>query len=157
MKHKTADTLEAVVHAVEPRLREIPTNRASAPLKPGGWSAKEVLGHLIDSASNNHQRFVRMQQTEHIQLAGYEQEHWVRFQGYSEADWLGLIALWAAYNRHLAHIIRRIPPETLHHDCELAPGKVLRLDYLVDDYLGHLEHHLRQIGVYDGQTFPYPL
>jgi hypothetical protein len=146
-----------VVRTVEPRLRAIPDDRAAAPLKPGGWSTKEVLGHLIDSASNNHQRFVRMQQVAHIKLAGYDQEHWVRWQAYGEADWESLISLWAAYNRHLAYIIRRIPAETLPNECELAPGKVLTLDYIVDDYLGHLEHHLRQIGVYEHTTVPYPL
>jgi hypothetical protein len=157
MKHKTADTLEAVVHTVEPSLRQIPADVASAAPKPGGWSPKQVIGHLIDSASNNHQRFVRMQQAEHIKLAGYDQEHWVRSQAYAEADWSDLISLWAAYNRHLSYIIRRIPAETLRHECELAPGKVLTLGYLVDDYLGHLEHHLRQIGVYSATTVPYPL
>ena len=70
---------------------------------------------------------------------------------------VGLVALWTAYNRHLAHVIRRIPSETLANKCELAPGKVLTLGYIVDDYLGHLEHHLRQIGVYDATTVPYPL
>jgi hypothetical protein len=156
-KHEIADALATVVDTVESRLRAIPDARAAAPLKQGGWSAKQVLGHLIDSASNNHQRFVRMQQTEHIRLAGYDQEYWVRWQAYSEADWTGLISLWSAYNRHLSYVLRQIPEKTLRNECELAPGKVLTLNYIVDDYLGHLEHHLRQIGVYDRTTVPYPL
>jgi hypothetical protein len=157
MKHKIADKLEDIVRVVEPRLRAASSEQASVPLRPGGWSTKEVVGHLIDSASNNHQRFVRMQQLAHIRLAGYDQEHWVRWQAYVDADWPILVTLWASYNRHLAHVIRQIPPKTLANRCEIAPGRELTLDYLVDDYLGHLEHHLRQIGVYEATTVPYPL
>ncbi len=149
MKHKIADQLQATVEKVEPLLRALSDEMASVSIKEGGWSRKELLGHLIDSASNNHQRFVRLQQFEHIQLAGYEQDHWVRSQGYAESDWSLLIGLWASYNRHLAHVIRRIRPETLSHRCELSPGREMTLDYFVDDYMAHLEHHLRQMGVLD--------
>ena len=157
MKHKIADKLEVVASEVEPRLRALSNEQAGRPLKPDGWSPKEIVGHLIDSAANNHQRFVRMQQAAYIRLAGYDQDHWVRSQAYAEADWPSLISLWAYYNRHLAHVIRRIRPASLANRCEIAPGKELTLDYLVDDYLGHLEHHLRQIGVYSETTIPYPL
>jgi hypothetical protein len=157
MKHKIADTLEDIVAEVEPRLRSMADEQAATPLRVNGWSAKEVVGHLIDSASNNHQRFVRMQQAPHIQLAGYDQEHWVRWQAYADEDWPALISLWASYNRHLAHIIRQIQPAALANRCEIGPGRELTLDHLVDDYLGHLEHHLRQIGVYRMTTVPYPL
>jgi hypothetical protein len=149
MKHEIADNLEAIVHDVEPRLRAISNEDASAPLRAGGWSAKQLLGHLIDSASNNHQRFVRLQQSGDIKLAGYDQEYWVESQGYAEADWPTLVSLWASYNLHLAHVVRRIGPETLGNLCEVAPGKEVTLDYFVDDYLRHLEHHLGQMGVSD--------
>jgi hypothetical protein len=51
----------ATVESELPRLRAIPEEKASAPRAPGKWSAKQVMGHLIDSAFNNHQRFVRAQ------------------------------------------------------------------------------------------------
>jgi hypothetical protein len=157
MKHKIADQLQGTVQRVEPLLRALSDDAASIPIREGGWSRKELLGHLIDSASNNHQRFVRLQQFEYIRLATYEQEHWVRAQGYSEADWKSLVDLWTAYNRHLAHVIRRIRPETLSHRCEISTGREVTLDYFVDDYLGHLQHHLRQMGMIQETTTPYPL
>jgi DinB superfamily len=157
MKHEIAGKLMATVRSVEPKLRGMSDAEAAIPLKEGGWSRKELLGHLIDSASNNHQRFVRLQQFEHIQLAGYAQEHWVRSQGYAEADWSNLIDLWTSYNLHLADVIRRIKPECLNNRCELTPGRSATLDYFVDDYLGHLQHHLRQMGVSNETTVPYPL
>jgi hypothetical protein len=147
MKHEIAEQLEASIQRVEPMLRALSDETASLPVREEGWSHKELLGHLIDSASNNHQRFVRLQQFERIQLAGYDQEHWVRAQGYAEAKWNSLIDLWVAYNRHLVHVIRRIPDEALGHRCEISPGRELTLDYFVDDYLRHLEHHLRQMSV----------
>jgi hypothetical protein len=157
MKHEIASKLRATVQTIEPVLRAISGEDAAVPLKEGGWSRKQVLGHLIDSASNNHQRFVRLQQFEHLQLAGYAQDHWVGVQGYAEADWGNLIDLWSAYNLHLSNVIRRIKPETLKNRCELTPGRSATLDYFVDDYLGHLQHHLRQMGVSNETTVPYPL
>jgi hypothetical protein len=157
MKHKIADQLETNLRQVEPLLRDLSDEKAAIPLKSGGWSRKQVLGHLIDSASNNHQRFIRLQQFEHVRLAGYQQDFWVESQGYSETGWQELIDLWVAYNRHLARVIRRIPAETLEHRCEISPGREATLDYFVDDYLGHLQHHLRQMGVLNEVTIPYPL
>ena len=147
MKHKIADRLQVTVDQAEPLLRSLSDEMASAPVKAGGWSRKQVLGHLIDSASNNHQRFVRLQQFDQIRLAGYDQNHWVGAQAYTEADWNLLIDLWASYNRHLAQVIRRIRPEALPNRCELSPGREVTSDYFVDDYLTHLQHHLRQMGV----------
>ena len=72
---------------------------------PDRWTRKEVLGHLIDSASNNHQRFVRGQVASGQVFPGYEQEQWVRIQGYQSARWSDLIDLWRAYNAHLLHVI----------------------------------------------------
>src|SRR2546423_1159846 len=75
----------------------------------GKWSAKETLGHLIDSASNNHQRFVRAQFTDHLVFPGYEQEAWVRAQGYQDEPWPLLVGLWRSFNLHLAHLMGRSP------------------------------------------------
>jgi hypothetical protein len=133
MKHKIADKLAEIVKEVEPRLQAMSNQHASTPLRPGGWGTKQVIGHVIDSASNNHQRFVRMQQSAYVRLTSYDQEHWVAWQAYAEADWPVLISLWASYNRHLAHVIRQIRPSALANRCELAPDQVLTLDHLVDD------------------------
>ena len=112
----------------------------------GGWSRKQVLGHLIDSASNNHQRFVRATLQGSLDFPGYEQQGWVRVQAVEEAPWPALIDLWTSYNRHLAHVIAHLPPAQLEAACRIGSGEPVTLRFLVEDYLRHLLHHLTQVG-----------
>lgn len=129
------------------KLLEISEAAASEPLREGGWSRKQILGHLIDSAANNHQRFVRAQLEELHVSRGYAQQEWVESQQYQRAPWKHLISLWAAYNRHLVHIASCIPEETLKHLVKIAGNASVTLEFVITDYAAHLEHHLKQIGV----------
>src|SRR5688572_1880475 len=104
-----ADELLQTVERAFVTLRAIADPEAERPRAPGKWSPKQVIGHLIDSAANNHQRFVRAQETSALQLPGYQQDHWVRSQRYEARPWDELTALWHGYNRHLAHVIGHIP------------------------------------------------
>ncbi len=117
---------------------------------------REVLGHLIDSAANNHVRFVRAAIEDDMVFPGYAQNEWVEAQRYNDRDWDDLIDLWERYNRHIANVIRSIPPaamkreRTRHNLDEIAwrtvpRGEPVTLEYFVDDYIAHLEHHLTQI------------
>jgi hypothetical protein len=115
----------------------------------GGWSRKQVLGHLIDSASNNHQRFVRAVLQPLLEFPGYDQEGNVRVQAPQEADWPLLVSLWAAYNRYLAHVIARLPASKLDTVCRIGSGKQATLGFIATDYLTHMVHHLSQIGAAD--------
>jgi hypothetical protein len=123
---------------------------------PEDWSPAEVLGHLIDSAANNHQRFVRAQFTDDLVFAGYEQNQWVSSQKYSDERWSEVIQLWGAYNLHLLHVVSVIPEDVLtkarspHTFDKIAFNPVDRndpatLEYLIRDYVDHLRHHLDQI------------
>jgi hypothetical protein len=141
--------LISVIEAAEPRLREISTSESAKPVLLGGWSRKQVIGHLIDSASNNHQRFVRAAQQESLEFPGYDQDGNIRMQAPQEADWALLIMLWAAYNRYLAHVMARLPANKLETVCRIGSGKPVTLRFIADDYLAHLLHHLSQIGVAD--------
>lgn len=138
--------LLTVINTAEPRLRQFSEPENTKPLLSGGWSRKQVMGHLIDSASNNHQRFVRACLQPSLEFPAYDQEGNVRIQAPQEADWLLLVSLWASYNRYLAHIISRLPASKLETVCHIGTGKPLTLGYLAEDYLTHLLHHLRQIG-----------
>jgi DinB superfamily len=109
------------------------------------WSPKEVLGHLIDSAANNQQRFVRAQQTNTLTLPGYEQNDWVTSQGYQDADWPHLVALWTHLNLHLADVIARIPASKYSVPCAIGGSNPVPLEAVIVDYLSHVKHHMAQI------------
>jgi hypothetical protein len=141
-----AGELLSVVEAASEALRGIGDPEASLKSAPGSWSKKEILGHLLDSAVNNHHRFVRAQQVEQLIFPAYEQEHWVGSQGYAERPWPELIDLWRLYNRHLAHVISLIPEAKLSAICVIGANEPVSLGYLVEDYLVHVRHHLQDLG-----------
>src|SRR5688572_32789681 len=106
------DFRSTVVTATE-RLRTISAEESARKSAPDKWSIKEVLGHLVDSAANNHQRFVRAQFTDDLVFPGYEQDRWVSAQKYREASWPDLVQLWSSYNLHLLHLVSVIPANIL--------------------------------------------
>jgi len=112
---------------------------------PERWTRKKVVGHLIDSASNNHQRFVRGQIASGQEFPGYEQEQWVRIQNYQAACWADLIDLWRAYNTHLLHVAECMSEEGQRATCQVGGGEEVTLAGLFVDYVDPLEHHLRQM------------
>jgi hypothetical protein len=144
-----SERLLRLVEAAEPKLHKLSEHETTKPIRPGGWSRKQVLGHLIDSASNNHQRFVRAALQPSLDFPGYDQDGNVRVQAPQEADWSLLVSLWSAYNRYLAHIIARLPAAKLETVCRIGPGEPVTLDFLAKDYVRHLLHHLNQIGATD--------
>lgn len=138
------------------RLRDISDEQSRRRSSPENWAPIEILGHLIDSAANNHQRFVRAQFTDHLVFPGYEQEEWVSAQKYREESWSELIQLWSSYNLHLLHAASVIPEEVLtkarpEHSLDQIAFKPVdknqpaTLEYLIRDYVDHLRHHLEQI------------
>lgn len=153
------DLLQEFVRKVEEasaRLLALTDAEASSRRAEGKWSAKETLGHLIDSASNNHQRFVRAQLKEGLVFEGYAQDEWVRAQAYQDEPWPLLVNLWKFYNLHLAHVCRHAPEaerrrerrEHNLHEIGWAPVSAeepATLEHLMRDYVGHLKNHLRQI------------
>jgi DinB superfamily len=141
-----SEQLLRVVETAEAKLRKTSEPETSKPIRPGGWSRKQVLGHLIDSASNTHQRFVRAALQPSLDFPPYDQDGNVRLEAPQEADWSLLVSLWAAYNRYLAHIIARLPANKLETVCRIGPDKPFTLEFLANDYVRHLVHHLNQIG-----------
>lgn len=137
------DQLRRLVTA-EVQLRGVGEARASAIPSSGHWTRKEILGHLIDSAANNHQRFVRLQLAAAVEFPGYAQDAWVRAQNCQSVSWNDLVDLWVAYNRHLSHVVDQIMPEAAGHVWK-SPDGDLTLEFLVKDYVRHTQHHLRQI------------
>jgi uncharacterized damage-inducible protein DinB len=144
----------ALIDAVEsarPWLQALDEDCTAQRPGAGKWSPREILGHLIDSAANNHQRFVRARWQPDLVFAGYDQNAWVDAQQYHDAPWLELVTLWASYNRHLARVMAAAPASLrqaahTHHSFSAVPaGEPATLQHFMDDYVQHLEHHLRQI------------
>jgi hypothetical protein len=137
--------LESLLATAIPRLLAISETESSLRVAPDKWSKKEILGHLIDSASNNHQRFVRAQLSSEIRLPEYEQESWVRTQSYQTESWENLVQLWKAFNLHLLHLGAAIRADRLSSMCFIGTNEPVTLEFLFIDYVRHLKHHLRQI------------
>jgi hypothetical protein len=137
--------LRATVNTAAGALRRIGDEESRTPILPGGWSRKHVIGHLIDSASNNHQRFVRAVLQGELDFPGYDQDGMVKVQAVQDCDWLILVNLWESYNDYLAHVIRYVPAEALKTKCRVGSHDPVSLEFLIGDYIRHLKHHLRQI------------
>jgi hypothetical protein len=118
---------------------------ARLPFRRGGWTRREIVGHLIDSALNNHQRFVRASLDGVYQGPGYQQQEWVNMHGYDAMPWRDVLSHWRLQNTLLARVVERIPAERLDALCTVGQGAAMTLEALVIDYLDHLEHHVKQV------------
>lgn len=112
---------------------------------PEKWSKKEILGHLLDSASNNHQRFLRATLEHGLTFPGYDQEKLVDLQKFPEIDWDFLVDFWTAYNRFLAHVLSVLPAGAAEITCHIGNNSPANLEFIAVDYVAHLKHHLNQI------------
>ena len=145
----TSDAADKLLAAIDPwKDRLLSLDEATVRHKPSPerWSIAEVIGHLVDSACNNHQRFVRAQECNALTFPAYNQNTWVPAGNYQEFDWASLVQLWYSYNQLIAHVMRNIASSALETECTIAPFEPCTLQFLVEDYVVHLEHHLNKIG-----------
>lgn len=144
---QVALSIEQKVNTAVDRWCDLPDQTLRFRPSEDAWSIKEITGHLIDSAANNHQRFVRLQLLQKLTFPDYGQDniHWVRIQNYQDRTWDDLLGLWRLYNFQLAYIIRSVDPSCLDHIWQLDAENRVTLFDLMTDYLRHLEDHLKQI------------
>jgi hypothetical protein len=142
---QTANHLRETVKQVLPFLKNITEEIASGKPIPNKWSKKEIIGHLIDSACNNQQKFVRTMAQTHLDFVGYKQDFWVSAQQYQTNSWANLLKLWEFYNLHLAHIIEHVPPSVLQNTITINDVGLFTLEFIMKDYVEHLKHHLQQV------------
>src|SRR5579859_4016656 len=135
-----AQKLEKVIDQAAHKMFDISESDSELRPAPGKWSKKEIIGHLIDSASNNHQRFVRVQENKSISLPGYTQDFWVSRQAYQSEPWKTLVALWTTYNTHLAQLISKIASDNHGNLCNIQSGQPVKIKWLVEDYVKLAEH-----------------
>jgi len=145
MAQHLAQALARLVESELAGLQAVSEEAAGRPGQAGGWSRKEELGHLIDSAANNHQRFVRAALAAEFRGPGYAQADWVQLHGYRELPWATLTAFWRQYNALLARVVERIADEQLATPCVIGDGRPVSLGFLIEDYLLHMQHHLDHI------------
>jgi uncharacterized damage-inducible protein DinB len=145
MSNELATKFGAGIASARVKIDEMDESAANAPLRPGGWNAKQVLGHMIDSSLNNHQRFVRASLEEKYEGPTYEQQGWVEMHGYAESPWAELVAHWQRQNDLLWAVVDRIPIAKYPVPCKVGMGAPVTLQFLIEDYLRHLHHHADQI------------
>jgi hypothetical protein len=139
--------LQTLIDHVPARLDNIPPAKAELKSAPSQWSSKQELGHLLDSAANNHQRIVRTQLEDKPAMPGYDGDRWVELHAYEHRDWSELIGLWRALNGQLLAAARAVPDSAWSRTCTIADSKPLTLKFVFEDYIEHMMHHLQHIGV----------
>ncbi|HEY3835714.1 MAG TPA: DinB family protein [Bryobacteraceae bacterium] len=142
-----ADLQQLILKTIEaeyPHLQPIAENEAGMK-SSAAWSRKEELGHLIDSASNNHLRFVRAALEPEFHGLSYDQNGSVDVHGYQESSWSDLLEFWRRYNVLLAGLVARIPAGKLETPCRVGNSAAVTLRFLIEDYVAHMQHHLDHI------------
>jgi hypothetical protein len=113
---------------------------------PGKWSKQEILGHLIDSAINNLKRFTDAQYApQPYQVLRYNQDELVVINRYQLLPWEHLLQLWSILNKQVLNVAGNIPAEKLAYTIITTSGESKTLEWLVIDYVEHMEHHLKQL------------
>lgn len=145
IQEQTARGIELELESWRDKLLSIDPESAHDKPTADRWSISEVVGHLIDSACNNHQRFVRAQHGSELVFPKYDQNAWVSAADYRACDWKSLVELWYHYNRLVAVLVRNIPDAALATSCTITPYETCSLEFLVTDYLDHMRHHFEKL------------
>lgn len=146
--------LARILDVAPSRLRANFPDHAGTRPAPGKWSPKEELGHLLDSASNNHQRIVRAQLEDRPAMPGYDGDAWVKLQRYQEREWHDVIDLWLAFNRQLIAAARAAPESAWSRTLTIGGRAPVTLGFVLDEYVDHMVHHLKHIGIDAGALPP---
>jgi len=139
--------LRAVINEVPPKLSKLPLSQLELKPSPVKWSPKEELGHLLDSAANNHQRIVRTQLEHEPKMPGYDGNAWVELHNYQQRNWQEMIDLWRDLNQQLLAAAEAVPDPAWSRTCTIADSLPLTLKFVFEDYIDHMVHHLKHIGV----------
>jgi hypothetical protein len=135
----------AELNRLHAALLALPPSLADTPWRAGGWTRKQIVGHLLDSAANNRQRFVRAAIDGQYAGPGYAQDAWVAAHGYADESWETLLRWWQAEHEILMAAVDRIPENRLGSSCIVGDGEPVTLRFLIEDYLRHQLWHFKQL------------
>jgi len=128
------------------KFHSISENQWNEKLSDEKWSKKEILGHLCDSALTNIRRFVVTQYKQNENIV-YDQNFWVKAQNYKNTPILDIIHLWKYLNLQIVNVVENIPDELLDNICDTTKSEKqsFTLRFIIDDYISHMNHHLKVI------------
>jgi hypothetical protein len=141
------EQLRSLINEIPTRLNHLSRSQVELKPSPSKWSPKEELGHLLDSAANNHQRIVRTQLEDKPKMPGYDGNAWVELHGYQQRNWQQMIELWRALNQQLIAAAEAVPDPAWSRTCTIADSQLLTLEFVFRDYIEHMMHHLTHIGI----------
>lgn len=143
---KIALELEDKIIKITNQLNQLGEAEINEKPGPEKWSKKEIMGHLTDSAHNNLNRFVRGQY-EDLPHIVYDQDHWVALQNYQEMPFQMVLQYWQIMNHMIANVLRNISAEDEERQCNtgIDGEELYSLKWLAQDYLKHLDHHIKQV------------
>lgn len=145
MHTELAEWFRAELESIHSALLAAPRGLADTPWREGGWTRKQIVGHLLDSAANNRQRFVRAAIDGRYAGPKYGQDGWVAAHGYQDQSWETLLGWWKTEHDILAAVVNRIPSERLGSNCVIGEDAPMTLRFLIEDYVAHQKWHLRQL------------
>ena len=145
MPTETAREFRAEIERLRSALLALSPALADTPWRAGGWTRKQIVGHLLDSAANNHQRFVRAAIDGQYAGPKYAQDAWVAAHGYGDESWETLLRWWQAEHEILAAVVERVPEERLEAMCVVGDDAPVTLRFLIEDYLRHQRGHFTQL------------
>jgi hypothetical protein len=135
---------EASLSRLVSLLGSVPESLVHIKPKPDDWSVKEIACHLVDSASNNHQRFTHLQRTPRLTFPAYVPEPWVAVEKPQTLDWSTLLTLVKAYNAFVLHLVRNLDSACLAN-VWVIDGQEKTLEFLARDYYRHLDWHFEHL------------
>ena len=145
MANDLSQKFRADLDEVHRALLGVSAKLADAPWREGGWTRKQIVGHMLDSAANNRQRFVRASTEGKYSGPKYAQDAWVDAHGYASQPWATLLGWWEAEHEILMAIVDRIPQDKLETQCVVGKDHPVTLRFLIEDYITHQRWHLKQL------------
>jgi hypothetical protein len=145
MTTQIAQHFRSEIDIMRAGLAALPPELVDTPWRDGGWTRKQIVGHLLDSAANNRQRFVRAAIHGSFTGPDYAQSAWVAAHGYESQPWATLLHWWEVEHEILAGVVDRIPEERLDAVCIIGENAPVTLRFVIEDYFRHQRWHLAQL------------